>query len=1101
MLSSGESGAGKTEATKKILQFISTVCSSAGSRVGVSIENQILDSNPLLESFGNAKTIRNNNSSRFGKYMEVNFDKKSHIKGCNITAYLLEKSRVVKPGPDERNYHIFYMLLAGANKDMKKDFSLKPPDQFSYLTSGNCLEIPHRSDANEFEELVFAMNNLAIDENSQYSIFKCLAAILHLGNITFAASKEVEGGSKATSPSDCRRIAMLLGLESEALEKSLCNKDAVVNGETLSIPLNVEKATDQRDSLAKFVYGKLFDYIVYRVNSSLFRGKHGPSIGVLDIFGFEVFKVNSFEQLCINYCNERLQTFFNEIIFENEMKMYALEGLPIDDISFQDNIGCVRLIDLRGAGIFAYLDEEVAVPKGSDEKFVSKINQIFDENANTKSVFYVRNNKSNVAFTIRHFAGDVHYEATNFLEKNRDAIAESLMNLLNTSNVTILTQTITPINASGPAAADAGAGGGKKKQSNRMTLCAKFKLDLDNLMTILRSTIPHFIRCVKPNMEQVANKFDPVLALNQLKYSGLFEAIRIRKSGYEVRINHDLFVKRYKHIIPFNNQFKDLLKKITNLAATGSEVNQDQWKDASEFLLNKMNEKFTQDAFWIEKKKQMEKSLTKGNNKKGPAAGAAPATTRREFCVGKSKIFLRSQTTKLLYDELREASRGNVVVQIQKIIRGFIARCRMYHIMGEQKRLREEQRSRERNETAKMRKEDELSMSCEQIFRNDKGLQARLKEAREKRAREEKEKQAKRKLKAILTIQRYFRGYMYRKRSRVFICERLLEMALRSHDDKLIEKAIHRPKHWKVTSKLIQHYRKHAKHLILEVMHEGYVENKLQEAILIKSISLLKEGIALAKEKKMTYLKAYPAARQMLDMLIKNRHVLAIMSDEISKCLNMTILMSKYDVLEYLIVEATNRQMSGDSLVIDVATRLKRVSNLLNLRQRMRHAIEICSPTKMARFMEERKGYVKIFGEEFLAVEANAVDNMFTMLLYQQTLLNVADSVLPASMKQMQEALAALNVEEEGVEEEGKSKEEGEASEEKSAAGAPAENNAQRLTMHEIYKYVINNSSNEEDDYDIDGDFAKLDRELIYLPKFVRDPLHKMRLAPSQAGK
>jgi myosin heavy subunit len=287
VLISGESGAGKTEATKKILQFISAVCASTGSRAGINIENQILDSNPLLESFGNAKTIRNNNSSRFGKYMEVNFDKKNHIKGCNITAYLLEKSRVVRPGPNERNYHVFYMLLAGANKDMRRDFALKPADQFNYLTAGKCWEIPHRSDATEFEDLLFAMKNLAIDEDSQYSIFKCLAAVLHLGNLLFTHDKEVEGGSKVTSTADCRRIAMLLGLEADSLERSLCSKETVVNGESLLIPLNSEKATDQRDSLAKYVYGRLFEYIVHRVNSSLFRGKQGSSIGVLDIFGFE----------------------------------------------------------------------------------------------------------------------------------------------------------------------------------------------------------------------------------------------------------------------------------------------------------------------------------------------------------------------------------------------------------------------------------------------------------------------------------------------------------------------------------------------------------------------------------------------------------------------------------------------------------------------------------------------------------------------------------------------------------------------------------------------------------------------------------------------
>jgi myosin heavy subunit len=314
-----------------------------------------LDSNPILESFGNAKTIRNNNSSRFGKYMEVNFDKKNSIKGCNITAYLLEKSRVVKQGPNERNYHVFYMFLSGASKDMRKEFALKPVDQYHYLTQSGCVEIPNRSDYDDFEEMMFAMNNLKIEITTQKEIFQCLAAILHLGNLSFVDARDVEGGSRVLVPADARKIASLLTVSEELLERSLCNKDTMINGEPFLIPLNPDKALDQRDSLSKYLYGKIFDYIIHCVNSSLYRGKPGLSIGVLDIFGFEVFQLNSFEQLCINYCNERLQTFFNEIIFEGEMKMYSAEGLPVEDITYQDNLGCVRLVDMRGAGVFAYL--------------------------------------------------------------------------------------------------------------------------------------------------------------------------------------------------------------------------------------------------------------------------------------------------------------------------------------------------------------------------------------------------------------------------------------------------------------------------------------------------------------------------------------------------------------------------------------------------------------------------------------------------------------------------------------------------------------------------------------------------------------------------
>lgn len=298
ILISGESGAGKTECCKKLLNFFSSMAGSTASRAGLSVETQILDSNPLLESFGNAKTVRNNNSSRFGKWMEVNFNNRNEIKGCNIVSYLLEKSRVVNQMPTERNYHSFYMLLAGATKEMRADWQLKPADQFHYLAQSGCVEIGDRDDAEEFKTLVASMRNLALDDNIQHQIFQILATILHLGNVTFIPSRDTEGGSQFASPQDSRRIASLLGVTSEALEQALCFRDSTFGiGETITIPLDPTKALDQRDAFAKHIYGRIFDLIVYRINNVLFRGKVGRSIGVLDIFGFEVFKLNSFEQV------------------------------------------------------------------------------------------------------------------------------------------------------------------------------------------------------------------------------------------------------------------------------------------------------------------------------------------------------------------------------------------------------------------------------------------------------------------------------------------------------------------------------------------------------------------------------------------------------------------------------------------------------------------------------------------------------------------------------------------------------------------------------------------------------------------------------------
>jgi myosin heavy subunit len=553
VLISGESGAGKTETTKLVLQYLSTMAGSTASRGAVSVENQILDSNPLLEGFGNAKTVRNNNSSRFGKYMEVNFNKKHAIRGCNVIAYLLEKTRVVMQMPTERNYHSFYMLLAGASREMRKELDLRPPEQFAYLSQSGCIEIHGRDDVAEFEELENAMGHMSMDKGVQKEIFRVLAGILHLGNLTFqpSSSRDVEGGSQVASQPDLKRVVALLGLGNHNLAKGLCFKESSFQvGETIMIPLDPTKACDQRDALAKHLYGRLFDYIVYRVNNVLFRGKSGRSIGVLDIFGFEVFTKNSFEQLCINYCNERLQTFFNDVIFQSEQSVYLEEGIDCEGITFQDNIGCVRLIDARNpVGIFSTLDEEGVLSRPSDQKFVNRMHSQYEENKATKSEYYTRNRRKPDEFGVKHFAGEVVYHCEGFLEKNKDALSPTLLAELEDGALQFLKEAASePINKPPPPPVTKGRAGGKDK--GKMTLSAKFKLDLDSLMTNLKTTNPHFIRCVKPNDKQKPELFDPLLGLRQLKYAGLFEAIHIRKAGFAVRMPLEQFVKRYKYCCP-----------------------------------------------------------------------------------------------------------------------------------------------------------------------------------------------------------------------------------------------------------------------------------------------------------------------------------------------------------------------------------------------------------------------------------------------------------------------------------------------------------------------------------------------------------------------
>jgi myosin heavy subunit len=949
VLISGESGAGKTEATKRILQFLSTMAGSTSSRVGVSVEKQILDSNPLLESFGNAKTLRNNNSSRFGKFMEVNFDRKNNIKGCNVVAYLLEKSRVVKQTPNERNYHAFYMLIEGASKEMRREFDLKPAEQFFYLSQSGCTTIPRRSDKQEFEELLAAMESLRIDPAVRIQIFQALAGILHLGNLTFVPSGGNGGGEGCSiaNGSDCRIVCTLLGINASSLETALCFRENTVRGETTFTPLSPVKAVDQRDALAKYIYGRIFDTIVARVNQSLFRGKVGNSIGVLDIFGFEVFRVNSFEQLCINYCNERLQTFFNEIIFDGEIKMYNLEGVPCDDITYQDNIGCVKLIDAKGASLFACLDDECKVGGGSDDKYAGKLHQIFDESNATKSGYYGRIRKNPREFVVHHFAGPVTYTVTDFMEKNKDALAVKILEELKRSTLSMLRDE----EESGPdLSAAPGTPGGTgpaspdKSKGGKLNLCQKFKLDLDKLMDVLRKTTPHFIRCVKPNDLQAPDRFEPPLALNQLKYSGLFEAIRIRKSGYAVRMPMDQFVKRYS--VCCANIIKESKAKGAELCT---------------LMLKSLGQ------------------LIKMDNENG-----AP----RQWFVGTSRIFIRSQQFRYMIESLREKKVSIYAVPIQKLARGFVARRRFIRIVAPHLANKEADRKLARREIQEMEREDALAMSLEMIVRNDKELQAKLAQARLDRIVAEAQKQKMRMKNAATAIQRIFRGKFYRIRGKVFMCEELFARAFEFRDEETLKRALVMPALLGVTSKLIKMYQHDAKDLILEVLHETHVKNELAFAIRSGTVELLEQAIALAVGNKvLQHLPIVREARAALNELNQRRSVLSVLEGVLSRCVTVPALLSRVDKIRSLVQQCTELGLGGEYLVTDANIRLKRIATLIAVRDKIRFAVEICSANDIKSAMHERAKLLKIYGPDFCAEEIVAVAGMEKMFLHEQQMV------------------------------------------------------------------------------------------------------------------
>jgi len=523
---SGESGAGKTEATKQCLSYLAAI---AGSVNGV--EQKILMANPILEAFGNAKTLRNDNSSRFGKYMEVFFDNKHQIIGSTTTNYLLEKIRVVKQAPNERNYHIFYQLTKAATNDERQQLQLAGPESYVYLQSSGCLDVPGVDDVEDLGAVREAMEALQFSKQEQQSVFTIVSAILAIGNVMFRST----GDKKCDIPDKAWLdvAARLLQVESKALEKALTVKELRIRGQANTQVAQGEKeAFDARDALAKFVYGNMFNWIVQKVNASM-KGsvqRGAKSIGILDIFGFEIFVENSFEQLCINYTNEMLQQHFNNNTFKLEEQVYKNERIPFTHVDFIDNQPVLDLIEAKGKGILPILDEELVVPKGSDQTFLSKMHQAHEKNPNYKKVL-----KNPNQFIVIHYAGQVPYDGLGFLEKNRDTLTDDLLEMLYTSKQPLLKELFPKQEVSA--------------KDRKSSLSKQFQKQLHDLMMTLNTTEPHYIRCVKPNEFKSASTFVSRNCLEQLRYSGVFEAVAIRKQGFPFRLTHKVFYERYKCIL------------------------------------------------------------------------------------------------------------------------------------------------------------------------------------------------------------------------------------------------------------------------------------------------------------------------------------------------------------------------------------------------------------------------------------------------------------------------------------------------------------------------------------------------------------------------
>nr|XP_034988804.1 unconventional myosin-VIIb isoform X1 [Zootoca vivipara] len=576
---SGESGAGKTESTKLILQFLAAISGQHSW-----IEQQILEANPILEAFGNAKTIRNDNSSRFGKYIDIHFNQNGVIEGARIEQFLLEKSRVCRQAPEERNYHIFYCMLMGMNLEQKKMLNLGTASEYSYLTMGDCTSCEGRNDAKEYAHIRSAMKILMFSDSEHWDISKLLAAILHLGNMEFEAAVYDNLDCCAVLDSAHFSIATkLLEVDSGELHSSLTNHSIIIRGESVSMPLSVAQAAGVRDAFVKGIYGLLFLWIVNKINTAIYNPpsqghkKTCRSIGLLDIFGFENFTTNSFEQLCINFANEHLQQFFVAHVFKLEQEEYLAEHITWSHIDFTDNCTALEVIALKPMNIVSLIDEESRFPKGTDTTMLHKIN-----NHHSRSKIYIPpRSVHDTVFGIHHFAGVVYYQSKGFLEKNRDMLSSDILQLVHSSKNKFLRQVFqveTPVNVipfgrgsirhlgvdptlkslsyrgfqsrTSPAA----LGQGSDTTKRLSTLGGQFKQSLEQLMKILSNCQPYFIRCIKPNDYKRPMLFDRELCIRQLRYSGMMETIRIRKSGYPIRYGFAEFFERYRVLQPMSSR-------------------------------------------------------------------------------------------------------------------------------------------------------------------------------------------------------------------------------------------------------------------------------------------------------------------------------------------------------------------------------------------------------------------------------------------------------------------------------------------------------------------------------------------------------------------
>ncbi|KAM4749909.1 unconventional myosin-XV [Anableps anableps] len=535
---SGESGSGKTEATKLILRYLTAINHKR------NVMQQILEATPLLESFGNAKTVRNDNSSRFGKYTQI-YMEEGVISGAITSQYLLEKSRIVFQAKSERNYHIFYEMLAGLPPHQKRSLYLQEAETYYYLNQGGNCTIEGKDDDEDFRRLLSAMDILCFTPEEQNGIYRLLSSVLHLGNVYFHPN-QIEGQEAASvvSAQELRVVAELLQVSPESLQKAVTHKMTDTVREKIYTPLTVDSALDARDAVAKILYSLLFSWLTERINGRVYPRTEALSISVLDIYGFEDLQVNSFEQLCINYANETLQFYFNRVIFQEEQEEYMREQIQWQPQAFSNNQTCLDLIAAKPHGILRILDDQCGFPQATDHTFLQKCHYHHGNDP-----LYARPKMPLPEFTLKHYAGKVTYQVHKFLDKNFDLVRQDVLDLFIQSRNRMVSSLFLKHSESLSRQRSNLRRNSAARRHQTNTVSAKFQSSLQELLDKMERCNPYFVRCIKPNHHKKPGMFDMDLVNTQLLYCGIMETICIRKEGYPARLPFHSFLSRYKALL------------------------------------------------------------------------------------------------------------------------------------------------------------------------------------------------------------------------------------------------------------------------------------------------------------------------------------------------------------------------------------------------------------------------------------------------------------------------------------------------------------------------------------------------------------------------